>query len=106
MLRWVRLQIVCPVLFLVGLEDKRVPPFQSMEAFHYLRARGVDTRCVLVLSPFPLQWFQSRVSVRHVVAAACRMLVYEDDNHGLTKPGTDFDVSCNIVAFLCGLLSS
>lgn len=37
-------RITAPVLFTLGLKDRRVPASQGMELYYYLKARGVPTR--------------------------------------------------------------
>lgn len=37
--------IRAPCLFLLGMQDRRVPPSQGLGMYHYLRAGGVTTRC-------------------------------------------------------------
>uniref|UniRef100_UPI00398E57AE acylamino-acid-releasing enzyme-like isoform X4 n=2 Tax=Pristiophorus japonicus TaxID=55135 RepID=UPI00398E57AE len=57
-----------PVLIMLGEKDKRVHPTQGLELYHALRARDVPVR----------------------------LLWYPDDNHSLSKVGTEADVFMNV----------
>ena len=39
-------KIQCPTLIILGLDDKRVPPYQGMELHYHLLSRGIDSRFV------------------------------------------------------------
>ena len=61
-----------PVLMLLGAKDRRVPPSNGMAYAHALRERGVP----------------------------CRMLVFPDDEHGLSKPRTELESFVNVLDWL------
>ncbi|XP_041046800.1 acylamino-acid-releasing enzyme-like isoform X1 [Carcharodon carcharias] len=61
-------QVRTPVLIMLGEKDKRIHPTQGLELYRALRARS----------------------------APVRLLWYPDDNHSLSKVGTEADVFMNI----------
>ncbi|XP_067855031.1 acylamino-acid-releasing enzyme-like isoform X2 [Heptranchias perlo] len=61
-------QVRTPVLIMLGERDKRVHPTQGLELYRALKARGVPVR----------------------------LLWYPDDNHSLSKVGTEADVFMNV----------
>lgn len=61
-----------PVLMLLGAKDRRVPPSNGLAYVHALRERGV----------------------------ACRLLVFPDDEHGLSKPRTELESFVNVLDWL------
>lgn len=65
--------IVAPLLLLVGLKDKRVPPSQSVELYYQLQRRG---------------------------SATTQLLAFPDDGHPLDKPVTEAECWLAIVAWM------
>lgn len=61
-----------PVLMLLGAKDRRVPPSNGLAYTHALRQRGVPVR----------------------------LLVFPEDEHGLTKPRTELESYANILDWL------
>jgi acylaminoacyl-peptidase len=65
-------KVVAPVLFTLGMKDKRVPASQGIEFNYALRARGIPTR----------------------------VLAYPEDVHALDRVATEGDAWTNIILWL------
>ena len=64
--------VTAPVLLMLGARDRRVPPSNGMQYYHALRARGKPAR----------------------------LLVFPEDEHGLSKPRTELESYVTMLAFL------
>jgi acylaminoacyl-peptidase len=63
--------IKTPILILIGAKDRRVPPFNGMELYHYLKAKGVSNK----------------------------MLIYPDDTHALDSFAAESDACLNMITW-------
>ena len=69
--------VVAKTLFLVGAQDRRVPPSDPLHYVQVLRSRGLDTE----------------------------VLLFPSDNHPLSKPQTEIQVWVRVLRFARDVLS-